>query len=109
MAACAEWPKAQVPEEYFRPFISEVPVVLVSGNLDPVTPPHWGEEARRSLPNSVHLVTPGGHTAGNECIDSIGRELFRSGSVQGLDTRCVGALRNPPFVLPTDSASQSER
>jgi pimeloyl-ACP methyl ester carboxylesterase len=106
MAACAEWPKAQVPEEYFRPFTSQVPVVLVSGNLDPVTPPHWAEEAKKSLPNSIHVVTPGGHTAGNECIASIGRQLFQSGTVKGLDTRCVGELRNPPFVLPTDSAGR---
>jgi pimeloyl-ACP methyl ester carboxylesterase len=104
MAACAEWPKAEVPEDYFRPFTSEVPVLLVSGNLDPVTPPQWAEEARKSLPNSLHVVTPGGHTAGNECIDSLARELFRRGTVQGLDTRCVAALRNPPFVLPTDPA-----
>jgi pimeloyl-ACP methyl ester carboxylesterase len=103
-AACAEWPKAEVPEDYFRPFTSEVPVLLVSGNLDPVTPPQWGEEAKRSLPNSLHVVAPGGHTAGNECIDSLAAQLFRTGSVQGLDTRCVSELRNPPFVLPTDPA-----
>jgi pimeloyl-ACP methyl ester carboxylesterase len=102
MAACAEWPRAQVPEDYFRPFTSEVPVVLVSGNLDPVTPPQWAEEARKSLPNSLHVVTPGGHTSGNPCVDSIGSQLFERGTVQGLDTSCVAALRNPPFVLPTD-------
>jgi len=102
MAACAEWPEAQVPEDYFRPFTSQVPVLLVSGNLDPVTPPQWAEEAKKSLPNSLHVVTPGGHTAGNECVDSLAREMFRTGSVQGLDTSCVKALRNPPFVLPTD-------
>ncbi len=102
MAACAEWPKAQVPEDYFQPFTSQVPVVLVSGNLDPVTPPQWAEEARKSLPNSIHVVTPGGHTSGNPCLESIGKQLFQSGTVQGLDTRCVAALRNPPFVLPTD-------
>jgi pimeloyl-ACP methyl ester carboxylesterase len=107
MAACAEWPKAEMPEDYFRPFSSQVPTVLVSGNLDPVTPPSWGEEARRSLPNSVHLVTPGGHGGGGECIATIGRELFRSGTVQGLDTRCVGEIRNPPFALPTDPAPRS--
>jgi pimeloyl-ACP methyl ester carboxylesterase len=104
LAACAEWPRATLPEEHFRPFRSEVPVVLLSGRLDPVTPPSWAEEARRSLPRSVHLVTPGAHVTMNECIASIGARLFRSASVQGLDTRCVGALRNPPFVLSADTA-----
>ncbi|MDY7231826.1 alpha/beta hydrolase [Hyalangium rubrum] len=107
MAACAEWPKAQVPEDYFRPFSSEVPVLLISGNLDPVTPPHWAEEARRSLPNSIHVVTPGAHTASNDCIESLGRKLFRTSTIRGLDTRCVEAIRNPAFTLPTDSAAKS--
>lgn len=105
MAACSEWPKAHIPEDYFQPFTSEVPVVLISGNLDPVTPPHWGEEVRRALPNSIHLVTPGGHTSMNDCLASIGGEFFKRGTVQGLDTSCVASVRNPPFVLPTDSAT----
>ncbi|HEX8705974.1 MAG TPA: alpha/beta hydrolase [Myxococcaceae bacterium] len=109
MAACAEWPRGQVPEDYFRPFTTEVPVLLVSGNLDPVTPPQWAEEAKKSLPNSIHVVTPGGHTSSNPCVESIAKQLFESGTVQGLDTSCVAALRTPPFVLPTDPLPTNTR
>ncbi|HEX8191693.1 MAG TPA: alpha/beta fold hydrolase [Allosphingosinicella sp.] len=100
IAACSVWPRGEVPADYYRPFRSNVPVLLVSGDLDPVTPPSWGEVARRTFPSSVHLVMPGGHTPGSPCIDRIARQLYRTGTVRGLDTSCAAAERLPPFALP---------
>jgi pimeloyl-ACP methyl ester carboxylesterase len=100
IAACSVWPRGEVPADYYRPFRSDVPVLLVSGQLDPVTPPAWGELARSTFPNSVHVVMPGGHTPGGPCIDRLSRQLYRTGSVQGLDTSCLAAERLPPFALP---------
>src|SRR5262249_13930496 len=65
MAACAVWPRTQLPADYFDDFTVKLPVLLVSGNLDPVTPPHWGDVAHGMLPESVHVVMPGAHVAGN--------------------------------------------
>jgi len=103
IAACSVWPRGDVPADYYRPFRSNVPVLLVSGNLDPVTPPHWGEVAKRSFVNAVHVVMPGGHVPGGPCTDRIARQLYRSGSTTGLDTSCVAAERLPPFALPPRS------
>jgi pimeloyl-ACP methyl ester carboxylesterase len=100
IAACSVWPRGEVLDHYYRPFRSDVPVLLVSGNLDPVTPPQWGEVARASFPNSVHIVMPGGHVPGSPCVDSIARRLYLTGSVRGLDTSCVAEERLPPFALP---------
>ena len=62
--ACAVWPRGELPPGYREPVRSEAPVLLLSGELDPVTPPRWGEHAARTLPNSRHLVVPGtGHGA----------------------------------------------
>jgi pimeloyl-ACP methyl ester carboxylesterase len=100
IAACSVWPRGGVPANYYRPFRSDVPVLLVSGQLDPVTPPSWGEVARGTFPNSVHVVMPGGHTPGGPCIDRISRRLYESGTVRGLDTSCAAAERLAPFALP---------
>jgi pimeloyl-ACP methyl ester carboxylesterase len=100
MAACSVWPRGEVPPDYYRPLRTNVPVLLVSGRLDPVTPPSWGEVARRSFPNSVHVVMPGGHTPYSPCIERIAARLYETGSVAGLDTSCVAAERLPPFALP---------
>lgn len=103
IAACSVWPRGEVPADYYRPFRSDVPVLLVSGNLDPVTPPHWGEAARATFPNSVHIVMPGGHVPGSPCVDSLARRLYLTGTVRGLDMSCVAAERLPPFALPPQS------
>jgi len=101
MDACSVWPKGKVPAGYYRPPVSPVPVLLVSGNLDPVTPPEWGEIALRRFSNGVHVVAPAGtHTPTNACIEGLARRLFDTGSTKGLDTRCVAGEPVPPFELP---------
>lgn len=107
MAACSVWPKGKVPAGYYRPPVSRVPVLLVSGHLDPVTPPQWGEIARRRLPNSVHVVVPAGtHTPTSPCIEGLARKLYATGSVKGLDVSCVAKDPIPPFALPESAAAR---
>lgn len=100
MASCQIWPKTILPADYFEPFRSNVPVLLISGDTDPASPPRWGEEVHSFLPNSIHLVVPGGHVPVTPCTDSIANAMFRTGSTKGLDLSCVGALRPSPFKLP---------
>ena len=99
MAACSVWPRGKIPKDYFAPFRSEVPALLISGNLDPVTPPKWGDETRKTFPHSLHIVVPGGHVSDDSCLDSIGRRFFATASVTALDTGCVTQIRNPPFAV----------
>ncbi|MGA9520457.1 MAG: alpha/beta hydrolase [Myxococcaceae bacterium] len=96
---CALWPKADVPASYREPVRSDLPVLLLSGELDPVTPPRWAEEAKKTLANSAHVVVPGsGHgTLGSACGRDVIRRFLEKGSLEGVDTTCdVKGLR-PPF------------
>jgi hypothetical protein len=80
--------------------------VLVSGNTDPASPPNWGEEVKSFMPNALHLVVPGGgHTPDNACTRSIKGELFRSGTMKGLDPSCMAKMQPPPFKLPATAAA----
>lgn len=99
-AACGVWPRGHMPAGYFDPFVSDVPVLLISGDLDPVTPPSWAEEVKRAFPDNLSLVLPGAHVEGGDCVGAIGEQLFRTNSVKGLDTACLAALTLPPFRLP---------
>lgn len=105
MASCQVWPKTVLPADYFAPFRSDVPALLISGNTDPGTPPRWGEEVHSFLPNSVHLVVPGGHVPDSTCADLIADAVIRTGSTKGLDLSCVADLRPAPFKLPSESAA----
>ena len=59
---CALWPAATMPQGYFAPIESEHHTLILSGELDPVTPPSWGDLVASRLPNSTHHVIDGvGH------------------------------------------------
>jgi pimeloyl-ACP methyl ester carboxylesterase len=62
LAMCDVWPKGTAPADAFLPLRSSVPTLLLSGGLDPVTPPDYGDMVAKSLPNSRHVVAKGyGH------------------------------------------------
>jgi hypothetical protein len=42
--ACGMWPRGDIPADYLEPVRSNAPVLIFSGNMDPVTPPAYGEE-----------------------------------------------------------------
>ena len=56
IAVCDRWPQGGYPADFATPVKSDVPVLLLSGGLDPVTPPAYGEEVAKGLPNSRHIV-----------------------------------------------------
>ena len=99
--ACSVWPAADLPAAYFEPVRSDAPTLLLSGGLDPVTPPRWGEEVLTGLSNARHVVAPGaGHgviTRG--CADDVVAEFIETGSHADLDVSCLERLRRPPFLL----------
>jgi pimeloyl-ACP methyl ester carboxylesterase len=62
LAVCAAWPKGASPADASTPVRSDVPVLILSGGLDPVTPPANGAEVAKTLPASRHIVAQGyGH------------------------------------------------
>ncbi len=99
LAACAVWPRTVLPADHAAPATGNVPVLIISGTLDPVTPPQWGAEAARHLPRSLHLVVPAGHTPGSPCVNRISAEFLARASVAGLDQACLAGERYPAFVL----------
>ena len=98
--ACREWPQGDVSAGYLEPVRSDLPVLLLSGNLDPVTPPIWGEETARALPNSLHVVIPNfGHGGNRPCLSNLIAGFIEQGSARGLDPSCASEIKRPPFLL----------
>jgi pimeloyl-ACP methyl ester carboxylesterase len=62
LAVCDVWPKGKAPADAATPVQSDVPTLILSGGLDPVTPPGNGAEVAKTLPRSRHVVARGyGH------------------------------------------------
>ena len=102
--ACALWPRATVPADYSEPTRSTAPVLIVTGEWDPVTPPSNAEQVARSLTNSLNIVVPhGAHGLGSleglDCLDRLSSEFVEKGSVKGLDPACVKSIRRKGFAL----------
>jgi pimeloyl-ACP methyl ester carboxylesterase len=80
---------------------------MLSGELDPVTPPEWAKLAALHLPNSVQVVVPGAthgvSTYG--CVPDLIARFVSAGSTSGLDTSCADKGMRSPFVTsPTGIA-----
>jgi pimeloyl-ACP methyl ester carboxylesterase len=101
LKACEFWPKGEVDDTYYQPVTSAVPTLVLSGELDPVTPPEWGESVLPHLTNSKHIVVPAtGHGAiMTGCGMRIAHAFIEAASVDGLDTSCLRSLKRPPFFL----------
>jgi pimeloyl-ACP methyl ester carboxylesterase len=102
-AACAEWPRG-APRTSMRVVRSDVPVLLITGQRDPVTSPSFNDVVAAGLPNSISLKVPsGGHAlrglANLDCIAGIKRTFVERGSVRGIDATCVAQISRPGFAL----------
>jgi pimeloyl-ACP methyl ester carboxylesterase len=102
MEVCAFWPRSEVPPGFGEPVRCDAPTLLLSGTLDPVTPPRMAEAMKAHLPRSLHLVVPGSHGVGGPCIEHVQRQFLDAGTVEGLDTDCVSRMRLGSFTLPDE-------
>ncbi len=98
---CEFWPATVVPDSYFLPVTSDIPTLLFSGTLDPITPPAYGILAARTLSRSQHVIVPGvGHGASiHGCAPELMASFLDTADPDALDTGCVADLHRPPFFV----------
>ena len=100
--SCSFTPQGATPEgESVQPG-SNIPVLIINGELDPIDPPENMAGAKELWPNSLSLIGPHqSHSWSNMteimCWFSILDQFIISGSVEGLDTTCMQALKAPKF------------
>jgi pimeloyl-ACP methyl ester carboxylesterase len=99
--ACAMWPKGTVDTGYYHPVVSDVPTLVLSGAVDPVTPPAWGTSVVKHLSRGKHVVLPStGHgVAATPCGNRLVRDFIEQGTAEDLNTECVESVRRPPFFV----------
>jgi len=96
---CTVWPKGEVPQDFHTPVSSDLPVLLMSGERDPVTPPRYASQAAETFSNSLNLVARGqAHSVmKNVCLRKITTAFIEKGGIEDLDTSCVEDIRPAPF------------
>lgn len=100
-AICSAWPSRAMPKDFYAPVESDTPVLLLSGEADPVTPPENAEAVLEHFSNARHLVAPGqGHgIAWRGCTPKLLAEFVTERDPQALDAKCLQKLSASPFFI----------
>jgi pimeloyl-ACP methyl ester carboxylesterase len=101
LAQCADWPRGRMPADFHQPVLSDRPVLLMSGEFDPVTPPRNGELVLKGLSHGRHFVLTGqGHNVmGAGCMPRLMADFIADADASSLDSKCLGQLiRTPVFT-----------
>lgn len=101
---CEHWPVQQASADVKRPLVSEIPVLLLEGDLDPVTPSAYARQVASHLPNSYFYEFPGiGHNilVSSECAREMAGAFLEDPS-QEPDSRCVDELPGLAFDIESE-------
>jgi pimeloyl-ACP methyl ester carboxylesterase len=106
-SACAIWPKGTRPADFHSPLQTDKPVLVLEGELDPVTPPRYGEQVLKGLRNGRLLLAKGqGHNViGRGCIPKLVGEFVEKLDAKALDAKCVDALGPMPAFIDFNGSS----
>jgi pimeloyl-ACP methyl ester carboxylesterase len=98
-AQCAVWPHKQRPADFRTPLTGNVPVLILSGEFDPVTPPRYGDMVAKHLPNAKHIVAKGtGHNVlPVGCMPKLFAKFLETADAKSLDTGCIESLTYAPM------------
>lgn len=109
---CDAWPRGDVPAAFYTLPPSPAPVLLLSGGLDPATPPRHGERVAAALgAKALHVVVPNaGHgVMGIGCArDLVFRFIDAASDAEALalDASCVAGIPRPGAFLPVQGGTR---
>jgi len=110
-AVCPGLPRAEVPAAFYGMTTAPAATLVLSGGIDPVTPPRHGERVARMLGAKARhvLVANAGHgVMGLGCMrDVLYRFVDAASDDEALqvDASCATAVPRPPMFMPTAAAA----
>jgi len=106
-AECAIWPHGTRPVDFHQPFTGDIPTLVLSGQLDPITPPYWGKQIVAHLSDARQLVLKGqGHgefTIG--CMPRVVRRFIDKPDPKTLDASCLDRMGPTPMFINFNGAT----
>ena len=100
-AICSVWPAGPLDDEFKVPLASDLPVLLLSGDADPITPPRYADLASVDLGNARHLtgLNQGHGQIGVGCTARLVADFIDSADPASLDAECLERSFVMPFFL----------
>jgi pimeloyl-ACP methyl ester carboxylesterase len=102
--ACDAVPVRPVPAGFYGVPPAKTPILILSGGLDPATPPRHGALVAEKLGNAKHLVAPHlGHGISSQaCAPQLITRFVREASSANVDGDCLARVPAPPFFVPIE-------
>lgn len=103
-AICEVWPRGIADADIKEPLQSDTPVLLLSGEFDPITPPAYAVKAQEGLSNSHHFIAPGqGHgVIARGCIPRVVAHFVAEGDIDSTiksEDGCIDRQRAMKFFV----------
>jgi len=100
-AICSVWPQGVIDDEFKVAVATDIPVLLLSGEADPITPPSYADLAAVDFGNALHLTgrKQGHGQAPRGCVADVIGNFVAAASVEDLDAGCMERLHAMPFFL----------
>lgn len=97
-AICSVWPAGFIDDDIRELLSVPAPVLLLSGSIDPITPPEYAERAMLELRNARHLVLENqGHgQLPVGCVPEVVGRFVATASIDDLGEECA----KEAFVMP---------
>ena len=107
-AICSVWPAGMLDEEFKTPLTTDAPVLLLSGDADPVTPPRYAELAAVNLDNARLLtgIRQGHGQAPRGCMPEIIAQFVATANAHDVDAECFDRVHAMPFFLDFSGPSE---
>jgi pimeloyl-ACP methyl ester carboxylesterase len=99
--ACAAWPTYQPSADFYQTVTADIPTLIMSGELDPVTPASNGEKSHVNLPNSHHIISKNNAhiVASTACGIKIVNEFLEKKTPKELDESCLEEIPEESFMV----------
>ena len=108
---CADWPRGDVPAAFYTLPAAPAATLVLSGGMDPATPPRHGERVATALgAKARHVVVPhAGHgVLGVGCMrDVLFRFIDAAADDQALKVEAAGAYPVVVTLRNADSSSET--
>jgi pimeloyl-ACP methyl ester carboxylesterase len=100
-AICSIWPAGPIDEGFKEPLASSLPVLLLSGDADPITPPRYADLAAVDLENAIHLIgkDQGHGQISVGCTSGLVADFIASADPTSIDASCLERSFVMPFFL----------
>jgi pimeloyl-ACP methyl ester carboxylesterase len=98
---CSIWPRGPIDDDFHAPLATDIPVLLLSGTADPITPPRYAEMALVEMTNHAHIVNKhqGHGQVAAGCMPDVIADFIASADPAALDASCMERAFIMPFFV----------